>query len=196
MDSLITHSPNDSMICENHMDSINPINPTNPMNSMNPQWYVIQTKSGNEHRVGMNIAHQGIETFLPLSESHRYCHGKMVQEIKPLFTNYLFASLDIEIHYYKVKWTRGVNRILGAGSEPVPISEKVIQTIKERMGEGGLVKLEDDWREGDLIRVHSGPFKELTGIFQKKMSDNGRVRILLNLIGVDVPVQLSRSEEH
>ena len=155
-------------------------------------WYVIQTKPGNEHRVESNLANQGIETFLPLFESHRYCHGKMIQEIKPLFTNYLFTRLDINIHYYTVKYTRGVNKILGSGVEPVPVSEKVIQTIKERMGEDDLVKLEDDWREGDLIRIHSGPFKELTGIFEKKMSDNGRVRILLNLIGVDVPVQISR----
>ena len=140
----------------------------------------------------MNLAHQGIETFLPLFESHRYCNGKMVQEIKPLFTNYLFTRLNINIHYYTVKYTRGVNKILGGGVEPVPVSEKVIQTIKERMGKDDLVKLEDEWKEGDLVRIHSGPFKELIGIFQKKMSDNGRVRILLNLIGVDVPVQISR----
>ncbi len=54
----------------------------------------------------------------------------MVQKIKPLFPNYLFANLDIDVHYYKVKWTRGVNKILGVGNEPIPISEKVIQTIK------------------------------------------------------------------
>jgi hypothetical protein len=30
------------------------------------------------------------------------------------------------------------------------------------------------------------------GIFQKKMSDKGRVRILLGLIGVDVPIQISQ----
>jgi transcription elongation factor/antiterminator RfaH len=162
------------------------------MNSTDPQWYVIQTKPGNERRVGMNLAHQGIETFLPLFESPRYCHGRIIQEIKPLFTNYLFTRLNINSHYYKVKYTRGVNRILGNGIEPVPVSEKVIRTIKERMGKDDLVKLEEDWREGDPVRIHSGPFKELIGIFQKKMSDNGRVRILLNLIGVDVPVQISR----
>jgi transcription elongation factor/antiterminator RfaH len=171
------------------MNKINQINQTNPINC---QWYVIQTRPGNERRVETNLAHQGIETFLPLFESHRYCHEKIIQEIKPLFTNYLFTRLDINSHYYKVKYTRGVNKILGSGLEPVPVSEKVIQTIKERMGKDGLVKLEEEWREGDLVRIHSGPFKELIGIFQKKMSDNGRVRILLNLIGVDVPVQLSR----
>ena len=154
------------------------------------RWFVIQTKPGNEHRVESNLSNQEIEVFLPLLETFQYFSGKMIRKIKPLFPNYLFARLDIDFHYYKVKWTRGVSRILGNGVEPVPISEKVIQTIKDRMGKDNLVKLEEEWKEGDLVRINSGPFKELVGIFHKKMSDNGRVRILLNLIGVHVSVQI------
>ena len=165
---------------------------TNAINPINAQWYVVQTKPGNEHRVEMNLFNQEIEVFLPLLETFQYSHAKVIQKIKPLFSNYLFAKLDIDVHYYKVRYTRGVNKILGSGVEPVPISEKVIQTIRERTGKGNLVKLEEEWREGGLVRINSGPFKELIGVFQKKMSDNGRVRILLNLIGVDVPVQISR----
>jgi transcriptional antiterminator NusG len=142
--------------------------------------------------VEMNLFHQEIEVFLPLLETFQYSHAKVLQKIKPLFSNYLFAKLDIDAHYYKVKWTRGVNKILGSGVEPVPVSEKVIQTIRERTGKGNLVKMEEEWREGDPVRINSGPFKELIGVFQRKMSDSGRVRILLNLIGVDVPVQISR----
>jgi len=155
-------------------------------------WYVIHTKPGNECRAENNLTGQEIETLLPLFESHRYFQGKMVPKIKPLFPNYLFAKLDIDVHYYKVKWTRGVSKILGIGNEPIPVSERVIQTIKERMGRDNFIKLEEEWREGDAIQITSGPLKDLVGIFQKKMSDNGRVRILLNLIGVDVPVQISQ----
>ena len=166
--------------------------PNDPMTYDSRSWYVIQTKPGNEHRVEMNLFHQEIEVFLPLLETFQYSHAKVLQKIKPLFSNYLFAKLDIDAHYYKVNWTRGVNKILGSGVEPVPMSEKVIQTIRERTGKGNLVRMEEEWREGDPVRINSGPFKELIGVFQKKMSDNGRVRILLNLIGVDVPVQISR----
>jgi transcriptional antiterminator NusG len=116
----------------------------------------------------------------------------MIHRIKPLFPNYLFAKFHLGLHYYKVKWTRGVNRILGNGSGPIPISGQVVSTIKEKVGENNLVRLEDEWKEGDLIQVTSGPFKDLMGIFQKKMSSQGRVRILLSLIGVDVPVQISK----
>jgi len=163
---------------------------------MNPSnqtfWYVIHTKPGDEDRVRINLRNQEIEVFFPLLETYQYCNGRMVPKIKPLFPNYLFARLDLELHYYKVKWTRGVNKILGSGNQPIPISEKVIQTIKERSGKNNLVKLEDELKDGDIVQVNSGPFKSLRGVFQKMMSSKGRVRILLNLIGVDVPVQISK----
>jgi len=155
-------------------------------------WYVIQTKPCNEHRVETNLSNQEIEVFLPLLEAFQHSSGKMIQKIKPLFPNYLFAKIDIDVHYYKVKWTRGVSKILGVGSEPIPISEKVIQTIKARMGENNLVKLEEGLEKGTLVQFTSGPFKDLMGVFDKKMSDGKRVRVLLSLIGVDVPVQVSR----
>ena len=171
------------------------INSTDSMDSTNPSnrlWYVIHTKPGDEDRVRTNLQNQEIETFLPLVETYQYCSGKMVPKVKALFPNYLFANLDLEADYYKVKWTRGVNRILGSGNEPVPISAKVIQAIKERSGKDNLIKLEDELREGDVVQVNSGPFKSLRGVFQKMMSSKGRVRILLSLIGVDVPVQISK----
>jgi transcription elongation factor/antiterminator RfaH len=140
----------------------------------------------------MNLSNQGLETFLPLHGSQQYSDGRIIQKIKPLFPNYLFTSIDLSLHYYKVKWTRGVSKILGTGNEPTPISEKVIQAIRERAGKDNLVRLEEEWKEGDLVQITSGPFKELMGVFQKRMSDKGRVRILLNLIGVDVSVQLSQ----
>jgi transcriptional antiterminator RfaH len=157
-------------------------------------WYVIQTKPGNEHRVEINLSNQGIETFLPLYKSHQYYQGRMLEKIKPLFFNYLFAKLDLDLHYYKVKWTRGVSKILGFGNGPIPISEKVIKTIKNRMGKDNLIKLEEEWKEGDIVQIASGHFKGLMGVFQKKISDSGRVRILLRLIGVDVPVHVSKWE--
>ena len=155
-------------------------------------WYVVQTKPANEDRVKGNLLNQEIEPFLPLLGTLQYSNGKVIDRIKPLFPNYLFARMNVGLHYYKVKYTRGVSKILGNGEGPIAISEKVIITIRERMGEDNLVKLEDEFKGGDVVEVTSGPFKDLRGVFQKKMSGKGRVKILLSLIGVDVPVQISR----
>lgn len=165
------------------------------MNSINPtilQWYVIHTKPGSEYRVELNLSNQEIEVFLPQFGTFQYAHGKMVQKKKPLFPNYLFAKLDMDVHYYQVKWTRGVSKILGVGNEPMPVSEKLIQTIKARMGEDNLIKLDDGLESGNIVQFTSGPFKDLLGVFDRNISDGKRVRVLLSLVGVDVPVQIAR----
>jgi transcriptional antiterminator RfaH len=174
----------------NQTNRIDQIDQTDQIDQKNLSWYVVQTKPGDEHRVETHLFNQEIETFLPLLETHQYYGGKLAQRIKPLFPNYLFGKLDLKLHYYKVKWTRGVSKILGTGDGLIPISENVIQTIREKVGKDNLIKLEEELKEGDIVQITSGPFKELTGIFQKKVSDNGRVRVLLSLIGVDIPVQI------
>jgi len=83
-----------------------------------------------------------------------------------------------------------VNRILGIGNEPTPVLESVIQMLKDRMGDVDTVKLLEDFQEGDLIQITSGPFKDFVGVFQRKLSSGERVKILLNLIGAEMPVQI------
>jgi transcriptional antiterminator RfaH len=174
------------------MNPVNPTNQTDEMNQINLQWYVIQTKPANERRVETHLSNQEIAAFLPMLETFYDLNGKMIPKLKPMFPGYLFARLNIWAAYYRVKWTRGVNKILGNGSEPVPVSEKVIQILHQRMGDRNVVRLDDNLEKGNLVQFTSGPFKDLMGVFDKKMSEGGRVRVLLSLIGVDVSVQVSR----
>ncbi|MGB9700139.1 MAG: transcription termination/antitermination protein NusG [Thermodesulfobacteriota bacterium] len=153
-------------------------------------WYVIQTKPGNEQRAEFNLSNQGIETFLPLYKAQLISFGRLTEKKKPLFPNYLFAKLELSAHYSQVKWTRGVSKIVAFGDIPVPVSEEVIQAIKSRVGKDNLIELEENWREGDLVEIISGPLKGLQGIFQRKLSDKGRIKILLSMLGIEVPVQI------
>jgi len=175
---------------------MNDRNEDNEVKEAERLWYVVRTKGGNEHRANRNLMNQGIETFLPLFKGHAYRTGKMIETIKPLFPNYLFAKFDPGSLYNSVKWTRGVSRILGDKEGPIPIAEQVVQAIQERVGKDNLIELEDRIKEGDLVQVTSGPLKDLIGVFQKKMSGKDRVKILLNLIGMDVPVQISKHQIH
>jgi len=182
----------------NQMNEMNQINGPNGL--MNDQtqmnWFVVRTKAGDENRANANLLNQEIETFLPLFKARHLRGVKMVRTIKPLFPGYLFARLDLDLHYARVKWTRGVSRILGNREGPVSISQAVVQTIRDRLGKDNLIELEDELKEGDLVQVVSGPLKDLLGVFQRRMSGKDRVRVLLNLIGVDVPVQMSKWQIH
>ncbi|MFB3883672.1 MAG: transcription termination/antitermination protein NusG [Thermodesulfobacteriota bacterium] len=155
-------------------------------------WFVIHTKPRDEGRVKSNVEKMEVETLLPLYKSIRFLHGRMCKVSSPLFPNYLFARLNLERDYYKVKWTRGVNRIVGIGNEPTPVAEVVIEMLRDRMADDDTVQLVDDLQEGNLIRVTSGLLKDFVGVFQKGLSSDGRVRVLLNLVGRDLPVQIDR----
>ena len=80
------------------------------------------------------------------------------------------------------KQGRGTGSYSGGGCSDDPRPSGKRQTHRPR----GRVK------EGDAVQITSGPLKDLIGVFQKKMSGKDRVKILLNLIGVEVPVQISR----
>ncbi len=155
-------------------------------------WYVVRTKAGYEHRADKNLLNQEIETLLPFFKDYGYHNGKIIPRIRPLFPNYLFAHFDPLRHFHKVRWTRGVSQILGNREGPIPVSDRVVQTILDRMGEDHLVVLEEQIATGDSVQITSGPFKDLIGIFERKMTGKDRVTILLNLIGVDVPIQISK----
>ena len=156
-------------------------------------WYVIQTKPKKEEEAAAYLSLNGLEVFNPLMETFAPRNGRMKKEFRPLFPNYIFAKFELEKNYPLVRWARGVKGVLGFGGYPVPVSEEVIELIKERTDEDGILKKTYDLKPNDVVRIKSGPLKELIGIFDRWVSDSERVRILLNLIGYQPAVELHYS---
>jgi transcription antitermination factor NusG len=86
-----------------------------------------------------------------------------------------------------------VKTILGFGGYPVPISEEIVEIIKERTDIKGIVRIKQDYKPNDVIRIKTGPLKDLLGIFERWVSDNERVRVLLNLIGYQPALEVHYS---
>ena len=154
-------------------------------------WYVIRTKPHNEEVAQSYLNNHGITTFLPWMESLKNISDKIV---KPLFPGYLFAQFDLKESYPLVKWGKGVNRILGYGRYPTSLDDTVISIIKSRTDEKNIVRKAYHLNKNDTIRIRSGPLKDLLGIFDRWLSDSGRVRVLLNLIGYQPKLELHYSQ--
>ena len=157
-------------------------------------WYVVRTKPLNEERAQSYLEHHGITTFLPWMETFKFNKGSSIKKLKPLFPNYLFAQFNLMQNYPLVKWGKGVHKILGFGKYPTPIADEVLLIIKSRTDENNIVKKAHNLNKDDLVRIISGPLKDLLGIFDQWISDSGRVRILLNLIGYQPKVELHYSK--
>ena len=156
-------------------------------------WYVIQTKPKKEEEAQSYLSTKGVEIFNPLMESFLARNGRVNKELKPLFPGYIFGKFDLEQNYPLVRWGRGVKKILGFGGYPISVSEEVIEIIKGRTDSNGVVREKYHFEANDVIRVKSGPLKDLLGIFERWVSDTDRVRVLLNLIGYQPAVELHYS---
>jgi len=156
-------------------------------------WYVIQTKPKKEEEAKSYLSTKGVEIFNPLMETFLLRNGRMNKELKPLFPNYIFGKFDLDQNYPLVRWAKGVKKVLGFGEYPTPISEEVVEIIKERTDTHGIVRLKCHYQANDLIRIKTGPLKDLLGIFERWISDSERVRILLNLLGYQPVVEIHHS---
>jgi transcriptional antiterminator RfaH len=157
-------------------------------------WYVIQTKPKQEAETSRRLGDLGLECLLPKVLDYRTWNGRAVTIEKPLFPSYLFVKLILVYHYYQVKWTKGLARFVGWGDKPVPIADEIVDIIRNRMDEGGRVRMGLDLKPGEQVRIKSGPLKDFIGIFDGTISPRRRVRILLQLVGSQVSVNLPTSQ--
>ncbi|MBI2091407.1 MAG: hypothetical protein HYT75_00175 [Deltaproteobacteria bacterium] len=178
-------------------------------NASKNRWYVVQTKPLSEDRVclqfkkcviasppqaGEAISHVEIETFCPKIKSMSISTDKHIK-FKPLFPSYLFLHWNLgdpAIHHL-VKYTRGVNKVLGEGPNAIPIDDEVIDTIKARVNEGGIIE-QKTFKTGDQIKVKKGHLRDLIGILERPVSDSGRVAVLLSMFNRQMRVHLKCSE--
>jgi transcriptional antiterminator RfaH len=156
-------------------------------------WYVIQTKTKKELEAKSYLAMKGVEVFSPTMEIVSARGGKMVSEQRALFPGYLFGRFNLLEDYSLVRWGRGVRKIVGFGAEPLPVADEVIELIRNRAQGGECVKKACSFEPNDLVRVRSGPMKDLLGVFERWVSDSERVRVLLNLVGYRPAVELHYS---
>ena len=156
-------------------------------------WYVIQTKPKKEEEATSYLSTKGVEIFSPLMETFTTRNARITKELKSLFPGYIFGKFDLEQNYPLVRWARGVKCLLGFGGYPTSISEEVVEIIRERTDARGIVRVKGDYRPNDVVRVKTGPLKDLLGIFERWVSDSERVRILLNLIGYQPSIELHYS---
>lgn len=137
-------------------------------------WYVIQTKPQRENDVSKHLSMAKIEVLNAKIRS--YARG-----VRPLFPNYIFVNHDLldSNNYRMIKYTRGVNKILGTYESPVPISEGIIDVIKERL-KGDVVE-NKILSVGARVKIRKGLLRDLVGVIEKPVSAEGRISVLLNI---------------
>ncbi len=157
-------------------------------------WYVVQTKPRNEKRAIFHLTRAGIETLNPLMETYTTRSGASRKVLEPLFPGYVFARFDAVSHYPIVRWARGARKILGNREGPVPVSDEIITEIRKRIDDHGVARRPYELKPEDPVRIKAGPLRDLIGIFERWLPKEGRIRVLLHLLGYETGVELEYSQ--
>ena len=140
-----------------------------------------------------NLRIRLFRVFLPrLLRSRRHAR-KFETILAPLFPRYMFIALDLRRDRWRsVNGTFGVDRLLMRAGEPEPVPHGLVEQLSEAAAADGVVRCGPALTPGQNIRVTAGPFAELMGTLDQ-LDDQGRVRVLLDILGGKIPVVLSRN---
>ncbi len=150
-------------------------------------WYAIHTHRREENRVFLNLHAWGIETCCPKLKNirtHTFT-DRAVSVIRHMFPCYVFARFDAETMLHKVRFTRGVRNVVSLGNVPARVDDEVIDLLRSRMSEDGLITLQEEFNDGDEVYLKAGPFNGFIGVFNSKMKDSDRVMILLTTVNFE-----------
>ena len=113
--------------------------------------------------------------------------------VAPFFPRYLFVALDLgRDRWRSVNGTFGVARLVMAGDRPLPVPSGIVEALIAAADDRGVLRFDGagSLRVGQQVRVLAGPFADQVGRLTS-LDDNGRVRLLLDIMGGHVPVEVS-----
>ncbi len=156
------------------------------------RWYAVHTHPHREFRAQHQLENQAFEVFLPRRVKTIRHARKLTNVTAAFFPRYLFVRLDLTKHRWRsVNGTFGVLSLVMQGEMPHPVPSGVVETMIACVDAAGLLSLGDNLAVGSHVRVAAGPFAEKLGILDR-LDDSGRVRVLLEIMGGTIPVQLDR----
>lgn len=151
-----------------------------------------QTIAGAELRADLQLKAQRFETFFPRVKRTVRHARKLRTVLAPAFPGYLFVRLDLARDRWRsINGTFGVSRLIMAHELPMPVPDGVVETIAGYVDRNGVAHFERDLQEGQAVKIKDGPLAEAVGKLIR-MEANGRVRVLLEIMGSHIETRLER----
>lgn len=147
------------------------------------RWYAVHTKARCEVQVARSLERADLEVYLPQIEEV----GPKPKK-RPFFPCYLFLKMDLaKVRASRWQWTPGLRRIVAFGGIPAPLPDEVVRLIRHKVAEMAKPesrrKRKSKYQKGQRLEIVDGPFRDMTAIFDRGTDSEGRVRVLLEVMG-------------
>ena len=163
--------------------------------SQEARWYVVHTYSGYENKVASDLAtvveNRGMQDLIhdikiPTETVTEIKEDKKREIERKIFPGYVLIKMIVtDDSWYVVRNIRGCTGFVGPGSKPVPLTKEEVAAL-------GVEKhsVEVGYREGDNVKIISGPLEGYTGVVKTVDTENNNVCVVLSMFGRETPVEL------
>ena len=163
-------------------------------------WYVINTYSGHENKVRLNLLQriksmsqeQNVKDIVvPTEQVVETKNGQKVQTEKRVFPGYVLVNmLMTDDSWSLVKNTPGVTGFVGSANKPIALSAQEVDRIlhTSTVEKPKAVAM---FHVGETVRVMSGPLSDFNGEIAEISEDQSKLKVLVNIFGRETPVELS-----
>jgi transcriptional antiterminator NusG len=164
-----------------------------------PQWFVIHSYSGMEHKVKKNIEHRAEsmgmtdrihEVVVPTETEIEIRNGVRREVERRVFPGYILVNMIMdEDSWYVVRNSPGVTGFVGMGNKPTPLRQEEVDKIMRRI-ESDEPRIKVSFQRGEHVRILSGPFAEFAGIVEDIFPDKGKARVMVSFFNRETPVEV------
>lgn len=162
---------------------------------MQTDWYALRTQPNKEEVAWRLLVSGGFEVFYPRLRVNPV--NPRSRHVRPYFPGYMFVSAELETIGLSVfSHMPHVHGLVCFGGEAARVPESLIASLRRRVHDVALAggELFDGLKHGDHVLIREGPFEGYEALFDRRITGQDRVRVLLEFLsGYQVPLELSSS---
>jgi len=155
-------------------------------------WYCIRTHLKHEHIAAAHLQRlPNVEAFNPQLKILRSTRVGRRWSTESLFPNYVFARFALDSMLDRVRYTPSVKFVLNFGDRIPAVPTLVIEDLRQGLGALNSEVITDAPSAGEEVEIAVGAFVGTKALVACVLPGQERVRILLDVMGRSVPVELS-----
>ncbi|MBQ8957163.1 MAG: UpxY family transcription antiterminator [Bacteroidales bacterium] len=160
-------------------------------------WHAIYVRSRAEKKVLSQLEEMGLKAYLPLITKVRQWSDRRMKVDEPLFRSYVFVYSNAK-EYIPILNVYGVLKFVSFENQAVNVPENQILAIKKfvadyERGEEYRMQNFEELKEGQLVRIITGPMKGLKGRLES-IENKRHLIVYIDVVGQYIPVHLPRAK--
>lgn len=147
-------------------------------------WYALQTRALKEGFVAQQLEARELDVFYPRLQVKPV--NPRARTVRPFFPCYLFVRVDLEqVGMAPFQYLPHSVGLVCVGDVPAVVEPELLVGIEQQLEQinaaGGEIFLQ--LQRGDHVQITHGLFAGYEAIFDGRLRDSDRVRLLLDLLG-------------